>query len=42
MKYIDVHSDGRIVSEVIMALVLMIGMVPFYILMGLLSKRNTQ
>lgn len=30
-----------ILIKVIMALVLMLGMVPFYILMRLLSKRNT-
>lgn len=31
-----------ILIKVTMALVLMLGMVPFYILMRLLSKRNTQ
>ena len=31
-----------ILIKVIMALVLILGMVPFYILMRLLSKRNTQ
>lgn len=38
----SVCISAVILIKVIMALVLILGMVPFYILMRLLSKRNTQ